>query len=104
VKQRAPEFGAAKVLRLAARLAALLAASLGVAPLPAGENAAAERAEHELTRSQATALVQQRYGARVVRAGSSEEGGRHIYVFRLLSPAGKVWEVHIDARSGAEVH
>lgn len=70
----------------------------------AAESAAAVRAEHELTPSQATALVQQRYAARVLRASSIDEGGRHVYVFRLLSSqAGKVWEVHIDARSGAEV-
>ena len=72
-------------------------------PSPAADSAGAARAEHELTASQATALVQQRYAARVVRASSTDEGGRHIYVFRLLSQAGKVWEVHIDARSGAEV-
>lgn len=85
--------------------AALLATGLCLSgPSPAAESATAPRAERELTPSQATALVQQRYGARVVRASSTDEGGRHIYVFRLLSQAGKVWEVHIDARSGAEVH
>jgi|NGEPerStandDraft_6_1074524.scaffolds.fasta_scaffold18492_4 hypothetical protein len=59
--------------------------------------------EHDLTRTQATALVQRRYAARVVRAWSADEGGRHVYVFRLLSEGGKVWTVRIDARSGAEV-
>jgi uncharacterized membrane protein YkoI len=59
--------------------------------------------EHELSRSQAAALVQGRYAARVVRVSSADEGGRHIYVFRLLSEAGKVWQVRIDARSGAEI-
>jgi uncharacterized membrane protein YkoI len=83
-----------------ALLATCLCAS---APSPATDNAGTARTEHELTPSQATALVQQRYAARVVRASSTDEGGRHIYVFRLLSQAGKVWEVHIDARSGAEV-
>lgn len=83
-------------------VAALLAICLWRS-VPATESATPERAEHELTPSQATALVQQRYAARVVRASSTDEGGRHIYVFRLLSQAGKVWEVHIDARSGAEV-
>jgi uncharacterized membrane protein YkoI len=58
---------------------------------------------HELSAAQATALVQKRYGARVVRAASSAEGGRHLYVFLLLSAGGKVWTVRIDARSGAEV-
>jgi len=61
------------------------------------------RAEPELTRVQATEIVQKRYGARVVRASDTDEGGRHLYVFKLLSEAGKVWIVRIDALSGAEV-
>ena len=61
------------------------------------------RSEHELTREQAVALVQKRYGARVVRADIADQSGRHLYVFRLLSAAGKVWIVRVDARSGAEV-
>jgi uncharacterized membrane protein YkoI len=59
--------------------------------------------DHDLSRTQATALVQKRYGARVVRLAVSDEGGRHLYVFRLLSEGGKVWQVRIDARTGAEV-
>jgi len=61
------------------------------------------RAEPELTRVQATEIVQKRYGARVVRASDTDEDGRHLYVFKLLSEAGKVWIVRIDAHSGAEV-
>jgi hypothetical protein len=61
------------------------------------------RAERELTRVQATEMVQKRYGARVVRASDTDEGGRHLYVFKLLSEAGKVWIVRIDVHSGAEV-
>jgi hypothetical protein len=61
------------------------------------------RAEHELTRVQATQIVQKRYGARVVRASDANEGGRHLYVFKLLSEAGKVWIVRVDAHNGAEV-
>lgn len=92
-------------VRVAACLAAAcLTASLPAAPASAGEPAGAGRVEHELSRTQAAALVEQRYSARVVRATSIDEDGRHLYVFRLLSPAGKIWEVRIDARSGAEVH
>lgn len=57
----------------------------------------------ELTRTQAQALVQKRYGARVVRVSTADEDGRHIYVFRLLSTGGKVWTVRIDAQSGVEL-
>jgi hypothetical protein len=75
------------------------------APGRAGEDnhPAGDHAGGELTQAQAAALVQQRYAARVIRASSADEGGRRIYVFRLLSQAGKVWEVHVDARSGMEV-
>jgi uncharacterized membrane protein YkoI len=48
-------------------------------------------------------LVQKRYGARVVRTDIADQEGRRLYVFRLLSGAGKVWVVRVDARSGAEV-
>ena len=60
---------------------------------------------HEISREQATQVLQQRYGtaARIVRTDVIEKGGRHVYVFRLLSVNGKVWIVHIDAQSGAEV-
>jgi len=61
------------------------------------------RAEQELSRQQAVALVQKRYGARVVRAELLDQDGRHLYVFRLLSAAGKVWIVRVDARTGTEV-
>jgi peptidase YpeB-like protein len=61
------------------------------------------RAVAPLTRTQAQALVQKRYGARVVRVSTADEDGRHVYVFRLLSTAGKVWTVRIDARDGVEL-
>jgi uncharacterized membrane protein YkoI len=82
---------------------ALLIGPLGLmGALPA---AAAEvlRPGQELTRTQATELVQKRYAARVVRASSIDEDGRRMYVFKLLSEGGKVWIVRIDAHTGAEV-
>jgi uncharacterized membrane protein YkoI len=65
------------------------------------ENAAAR----EISREQAAQEVQKRYGsaARVVRTDVTEQGGHHVYVFRLLSVNGRVWVVRIDAQSGAEV-
>jgi hypothetical protein len=80
--------------------------TLGSAAVPTGSvlaDAEDGNRDHELSRTQATALVQRRYAARVVKASSADEAGRHIYVFRLLSEGGKVWTVRIDARSGAEV-
>ena len=58
----------------------------------------------ELSRAQAVALVQRRYHARVVRTHLLQDAhGRPMYEFRLLSAGGKVWTVHIDAYSGAEL-
>jgi hypothetical protein len=89
---------------------ALLCASvtLGVAGLcaatpPAAAQPIEARAEHELSREQAVAMVEKRYAARVVRADIADQDGRRLYVFRLLSSGGKVWIVRVDARSGAEV-
>jgi hypothetical protein len=80
--------------------------SLGVAGLssaaPRPEPAPAQ-VPAELSREQAVALVEKRYGARVVRAEFLDQEGRHVYVFRLLSAAGKVWIVRLDAHSGTEV-
>jgi uncharacterized iron-regulated membrane protein len=87
---------------VALAVAGLCAASpkLESEPVPAPMQA---RAEHELSREQAVALVQKRYGARVVRAEFLDQDGRHVFVFRLLSAGGKVWMVRVDARTGTEV-
>jgi hypothetical protein len=59
----------------------------------------------EMTREQATRMLQVRYGtsAKVVRTDVLEQDGHHVYVFRLLSVNGRIWIVHIDAKSGTEV-
>ena len=98
--------GAVRAMQQAQQIPGLvMAVGLLLMPLSAGRTAEPPNPmpEHELTRTQATALVQKRYAARVVRAASADESGRHMYVFRLLSEGGKVWSVRIDARSGAEV-
>jgi uncharacterized membrane protein YkoI len=76
---------------------------LGAACAQADVQMAPGHFEHELSREQAVALVQKRYGARVVRADIADQDGRHVYVFRLLSTDGKVWIVRVDARSGTEM-
>ena len=89
----------------------LLAAVLGIgagssagSATPAGAMAR-EPLAHEISREQATQMLHDRYGSqvRVVRADVSDEDGRRIYVFRLLSVSGRIWIVRIDAHSGAEV-
>jgi hypothetical protein len=89
--------------RLLCAALALGAAGLCAAGPQVTAPAPESRTEHELSREQAMALVQKRYGARVVRADITDQDGRRLYVFRLLSSGGKVWIVRVDARSGAEL-
>jgi uncharacterized membrane protein YkoI len=37
----------------------------------------------------------------VVKAEAEQENGHKVYVLRLLSEAGRVWTVRVDAASGA---
>jgi uncharacterized membrane protein YkoI len=50
---------------------------------------------------QAVKMVEERFRARVVKAETQNEGGRTVYVLRLLDDSGKVWTVHVDAASGS---
>jgi uncharacterized membrane protein YkoI len=50
---------------------------------------------------QAVEMVQRRYGARAVKAETVSQGDRRVHKIRLLSAEGKVWNVHVDAQTGA---
>ncbi len=50
---------------------------------------------------QAVEMAQQRYRARAVRAETVQQGDRRVHRIRLLSADGKVWNVHVDAQTGA---
>jgi uncharacterized membrane protein YkoI len=89
--------------RLLFAAAVLGAAGLCAASPQSQAPAPQSRTDHELSREEATALIQKRYGARVVRTDIADQDGRRLYVFRLLSSASKVWIVRVDARTGAEV-
>ena len=54
-----------------------------------------------ISMDQAVKLAEQRFHARVVKAGTEQENGRTVYVLRLLNEAGRVWTVRVDAASGA---
>jgi uncharacterized membrane protein YkoI len=52
---------------------------------------------------QAVAMVQSKYGAKVMRANSVEEDGRVVHYIRLMTPdRSRVWTVRVDAASGRE--
>jgi Peptidase propeptide and YPEB domain len=54
-----------------------------------------------LSMDQAVRLAQRRFRARVVRAETQTQGGRTIYVLRMLDGGGRVFAVRVDAVSGA---
>lgn len=103
-------------------LAALLAFATGLAlaaippvesPLPS-RSATVDRARDALeggdlrvlqgrpmSLDEAIDMAQRRYNARVVRAEVSERDGRRVYVLRLLSDDGRVFNVRVDAATGA---
>ena len=99
---------AERKLLMRSMVAITLAVCIASLPAPHAAEAAATvvpREAHEISLEQAAHMLQERYGsaARVVRTDEVDEGGRRVYVFRLLSVNGRVWVVHIDARSGTEV-
>ena len=90
--------------------AALLILWLPAVPwLPAGAGAPDSRAaptramatSSTVSMDQAVKMVERRFHARVVKAETERDNGRTVYVLRLLSDAGKVWTVRVDARDGA---
>ena len=50
---------------------------------------------------QAVKMTESRYHARVVKAQTQQDGGRTVYVLRLLNDSGHVWTVRVDAATGA---
>lgn len=74
---------------------------LGNAPLAAGAAVGAPLSGAAVSMDQAVKMVESRFHARVVKAEAQKDNGRTVYVLRLLSDAGKVWTVHVDASSGS---
>jgi uncharacterized membrane protein YkoI len=69
--------------------------------LSAAAAGAAAGASAALSMDQAVRMVEQRYHARVVKAETSRDNGRTVYVLRLLSDSGRVWTVRVEAAGGA---
>ena len=90
------------------RLAIVTAAALIAAgSWPARAQAATARAalagsiaQVRISMAQAVRMVEQRFKARVVRAETRKDGGRTVYVLRLLDKSGRVFTVRVDAASG----
>ncbi len=58
-------------------------------------------AEQGLTLDEAVALMERQYKARAVRAEQDSIDGRIVYRIRLLSGDGRVFDVIVDAATGA---
>jgi uncharacterized membrane protein YkoI len=58
-------------------------------------------ADSGMSLDQAVSMVEKRFKARVVRTETRDDGGRKVYVLRLLNDAGRVWTVRVDAASGS---
>ena len=50
---------------------------------------------------QAVEMAQRRYRAKAVKAETIRNGEKRVHRIRLLSADGKVWNVSVDAESGA---
>lgn len=72
----------------------------GTAPRGAGAIALADA---RISIEQAVKMAEQKFKARVVRAESQDEGGRTVYVLRLLNDSGRVWTVRVDAATGTVI-
>jgi uncharacterized membrane protein YkoI len=68
---------------------------------PTREIDARSQADRQISMDEAVDLAQRRYKARVVRAEVSERGGRRVYLLRLLSEDGRVFNVRVDAATGS---
>jgi len=99
-----------RALRRAVHGFLALAMCIGTAavPLRAGASDAYEIQPPRLIRvaggmslDQAVEMVERRFNARVIRADSRDEGGRTVYVLKLLNDSGRVWIVRVDAASGS---
>jgi len=58
-------------------------------------------ADRQISMDEAIDLARRRYNARVVRAEVSERDGRRVYLLRLLSDDGRVFNVRVDAATGS---
>lgn len=95
---RTPQIAAAALVLSGAMLIAHAYEAPGAPAQAIPARASAQRPG--LSLDQAVRLAQHRYRARVVRAETQTQGGRTIYVLRLLDDAGRVFAVRVDAASG----
>ncbi len=60
-------------------------------------------ADGRISMQQAVKMAEQKFNARVVRAEAQDEGGKTVYVLRLLNDSGRVWTIRVDAATGTVI-
>ncbi len=94
---------AAGLFGLAAYVSAAPAGSFAQSITIARQGGAIVIADNRISMEQAVKMAEQRFKARVVRAESQDDGGKTIYVLRLLNDSGRVWTVRVDAATGSVI-
>jgi uncharacterized membrane protein YkoI len=92
-----------RILLIALVLAACSAKSGSheATPTRPGDDGRIVVADSGMSLDPAVSMVEKRFKARVVRTETRDDGGRKVYVLRLLNDAGRVWTVRVDAASGS---
>ena len=95
-------------MRTAWHLAFVLLPLLAAVPTVQGQELIDRRQRNEyriepssVSLDQAVEMAQRRYNAKAVKAVTVRNGERRVHQIRLLSADGKVWNVRVDAESGA---
>ncbi len=79
------------------------ASAMDTARVVSGAGGTVRVSDARISIDQAVKMAEQKYKARVVRAESQDEGGKTVYVLRLLNEAGHVWTVKVDAATGTMI-
>jgi uncharacterized membrane protein YkoI len=74
--------------------------ALSLLPTPA-RAAPAPAAAPAMTMNQAVKMAEKKFHARVIKAETQKDGGKSIYVLKLLNDTGHVRTVHVDAATGS---
>lgn len=99
-----------RAVRRAVRFISTLTMCIGAVIVPFQALQAQDRLPPRIIRvaggmsiDQAVEMVERRFNAKVIRAEARDEGGRTIYVLRLMNDSGRVWMVRVDASSGSVI-
>ncbi len=79
----------------------MCALSCAPATAPAPASAVGAPAAGLMSMDQAVKMAEKKFHARVIKAETQKDGGKSIYVLKLLNDTGHVRTVHVDAATGS---